>query len=269
MFYYWYHCRLDPSLAEVKKKLYSVKTILHPKNILRADIIKNEDGVFTLTAFKYSKKLSKGHAEFWGLEPEDVGWEALGDIILNVELENFSFPLQIPVEVEQLSKMINDRIISPLGKIKIGREEGKITKVNVYRKIMDFPSFYEYYITESGKLEAYSKKFYEIMKVQKELSDFQEKFRYEEDEKYVYEITTEGSIKRVKKEHPRFIVTFFTKTIPRIKPKPNLIFKVYQSIFENKSLSVWHAGEGSSQDPILIGNLKCIIRLRFQMISEN
>lgn len=250
------HCRKDPSLAEVKEKLYSVKTILHPKNILRADIIKNEDGVLTLTAFEYSRKLSKGHAEFWGLEPEDVGWESLGDVILNVELETFSFPLQIPVEIEQLSEMINNRIISPMGKIKIGREEGKITKVNVYRKTMDFPSFYEYYITESEKLESYRKKFNEIVNIQKTISDFDDKFRYEEDEKYVYEITTEGLNQIVKKEHPRFVITFFTKALPGIMPANNFIWKFYQSIFENKSFSVWHAGEDSSLDPILIGSLE-------------
>lgn len=33
------HCKKDPSLAELKEKIYSVKLILHPKNVLRVAII--------------------------------------------------------------------------------------------------------------------------------------------------------------------------------------------------------------------------------------
>ena len=88
------HCKKDPSLAEMKDKVYSVKTVLHPKNIVRADIIRNEDGEFTLSAFEYSRKFSVGHAKFWGIEPEDIGWESIGSITLNIEMERFQYPIQ-------------------------------------------------------------------------------------------------------------------------------------------------------------------------------
>jgi len=122
------HSKKDPSLAEIKDKIYSVKTVFHPKNIIRADIIKNEDGKITLSAFEYSRKWSKGHANFWGIKPEDVGWESLGSITLNVEMERFPFPLQIPIETEQLKEMLDNKDISATGKITIGQKEGKLTK---------------------------------------------------------------------------------------------------------------------------------------------
>ncbi|MBC7334424.1 MAG: hypothetical protein H5T85_08255, partial [Actinobacteria bacterium] len=256
------HCRKDPSLAEVRDKLYSVRTVLHPKNILRADIIKNEDGVLTFGAFEYSRKFSKGHAEFWGLDPEDVGWELLGDIILTVELEGFSFPLQILVDTEQLQEMFNENRISPMGKIKIGREEGKITKVNVYHKTMDFQSFYDFYITETEKLEKYKKIFNEIVRAQKTILDYPEtlglddKYRYEEDKMYLYEITTEGKRRVTKKEHPRYFITFFTKSRPGIFPSRPFVLELYNAIFENTSMALWHAGEDSSLEPLVIGGLE-------------
>ena len=256
------HCKKDPSLAEVRDKLYSVRTVLHPKNILRADIIKNEDGVLTLGAFEYNRKFSKGHAEFWGLDPEDVGWESLGDILLTVELESFSFPLQILLNIEQLQEMFNENKISPMGRIKIGREEGKITKVNVYRKTMDFQSFYDFYITETKKLDNYKKTFNEIADAQKKILDYpetlgiQDKYRYEEDERYLYEITPEGKSRVIKKERPRYFVSFFTKTRPGISPSRPFVLKLYKAIFENTSIAVWHAGEDSSLEPLVIGRLE-------------
>ena len=122
------HCKKDPSLAEWQDKIYSVKLILHPKNVLRVAIIRNEDGKTTFSAFEYSRRWSKGHAEFWGIEPEDVSWESLGNISLTVELAGFPYPLNLPVETEQLDEMIANRDISPTGKIRIGREEGKEMK---------------------------------------------------------------------------------------------------------------------------------------------
>ena len=249
------HCRKDPSLAELKDKLYSVKTILHPKNIIRADIIKNEDGKLTLSAFEYSRKFSVGHAKFWGIEPEDIGWESLGSITLNVEMETFSLPFQIPIEAEQLKEMMDQKYISPTGKIKIGRENGKITKVFIYGKAMEYSQFYDFFITETEKLKNHKNKFNEIITPTPPISVFDGTIRYEEDRNNVYEITAEGTKSIHKKEHPRFTICFFTQHYPGIKLKENFLWEIYQSIFDNKYLEVWHAGEQSSSEPTRIGSL--------------
>ncbi|MGC8979802.1 hypothetical protein [Caldisericum sp.] len=252
------HCKKDPSLAEIKDKLYSVKTVLHPKNIIRADIIKNEDGKLTISTFVYNKIWTKGHANFWGIDPEDISWESLGNIILDVELESFHYHIHIPIEKEQLKNMIDQQIILPTGKIKIGREEGKISKVFVYRKMMEYPQFYDFYVTETEKLDNYKKKFRAIIDSQPTLNTFTHnlKYQYEEDETNLYKITTDQNEIIVKKNHPRFTICFFTKKHPGIKPNNNLILKIYESIFNNRHLEIWHAGEESSLEPFKIGNLK-------------
>ena len=253
------HCKKDPSLAEIKDKMYSVKTVLHPKNIVRADIVKNEDGKLTLSAFEYSRKWSKGHANFWGIEPEDIGWESLGTITLNIELERFQFPIQIPIETEQLKEMVDNKDISATGKITMGREEGKITKVFVYGKVMDYPQFYDFFVTETERLENHKKKFNEIVMPQTQLRTFLSgsiKYQYEEDENKVYEITTQGLNTVYQKEHPRFSICLFTKTCPGIKPTEKLLWTLYQGVFENKTLEIWHAGEESTLEAIKIGSLE-------------
>src|SRR5690606_29090403 len=80
------HCKKDPSLAEMNDEIYSANLILHPNNVRRTAIIKKEDQGTTFSAFEHSRKWSKGHAEFWSIEPENVGWESLGSILLNIEL---------------------------------------------------------------------------------------------------------------------------------------------------------------------------------------
>jgi len=252
------HCKKDPSLAEIEDKLYSVKTVLHPKNIIRADIIKNEDGDLTLSAFEYSRKWSKGHAKFWGIEPEDIGWESIGSITLNIEIEKFPFPIQIPIEVEQLKEMIENNDISATGKVTIGREEGKITKVFVYGKALTYPQFYDFFVTETEKLENYKKKFDEIVVPQTQLNSFNSeiKYKYEEDKNKLYEITTSGLNQICKKKHLRFMICFFTKQHPGIKPMPEHLWSLYQSVFENKILEIWHAGEVSALEPAKIGSLE-------------
>ena len=80
------HSKKDPAIAEWEGTINSVKLILHPKNILRVAIIKEENGTVFFSAFEYSKKWSRGHAEFWKIDPEDVSWDTLGNIILRGKL---------------------------------------------------------------------------------------------------------------------------------------------------------------------------------------
>lgn len=66
-------------------------------------------GALYFPAFEFSRKLSKGHAEFWGIEPEDVSWESLGAINLVINLERFDYPVQISLKSVRLiiMKLLN------------------------------------------------------------------------------------------------------------------------------------------------------------------
>ncbi len=75
-----------------------------------------------------------------------------------------------------------------------------------------------------------------------------DKYKYEEDEIALYEITVDGKNIIKNKSHPRFIICFLTKSYPRIKPTQYLIQRLYESIFNN-------IGEKLSNQPIKIGNL--------------
>lgn len=252
------HSKKDPSLAEMGEKIHSVKLILHPKNVLRATMIKSEGGETMFSAFEYSRHWSKGHADFWGIEPEYVTWNALGNIVLTIEMEAFSRPIQLPIESEDLDEMVKNKEITPSGKIKLGRENGKIIQVNVFRTSMEFPDFYDFYITEKEKLEGHRVKFKSIVfpiALQNYDKSLEGTYQYEDDLDKLLRITTEGNTVAHNKKHPRFIICFFTKHHPGIKPTNKLIHKLYQAIFENSSLDIWHAGEKTSEYPIKIGSL--------------
>jgi len=251
------HCKKDPSLAEIGDEIHSVKLILHHDNVLRAAIIKNENGQLMFSAFEYKKKWSKGHAEFWGIETENVGWESLGNITLNIELESFPHPFQLPIGTKDLDEMIKSRDISPTGNIRIGKENGKITSAFVLKKFMEFSDFFDYYINQKEKLGAHREKFRNLV-IQGGLGkyiDSEKKYKFEEDEKTLYEITAEGSKPIYDKKHSRFIILFSNNSFPGIKPLQPLINKLYQSIFENASLDIFHAGIKPSNESFTIGTL--------------
>ena len=63
------------------------------------------------------------------------------------------------------------------------------------------------------------------------------------------------------KENPRFTVCFFTKDHPGIQPTHALSSKLYEAVFENRTLDVWHAGEQSALEAVEIGNLKLFNKL--------
>jgi hypothetical protein len=252
------HCKKDPSLAEIKDKMYSVKTVLHPKNIIRADIIEKKEGVFYFSAFEYSYKFSKSHAKFWSIEPEDVGWESLGKITFIIESETIDFPLQVSIDPEGIRELFNSKKISPFGKIELGREEGKITKVYLFGRCLSFPAFYDFYVSENEKLIPFKKKFEELIKPQTELINANSWYKslYEEGILELSKIEIGQSKLILKKEHPRFVIGFFTKSPPGIKPKYELLWKIYQSIFENELLSFCHMGELIQGEPVKFGSFE-------------
>lgn len=275
------HFKKDPSLAELKNKIYPVNLILHPNNVLRTAIIENEDLKTTFSAFEQSRKWSKGHAEFWGIEPEDVSWNSLGNIFLTIQLDSFPYPIQLPIETEQLDEMVLEKRILPTGLIKIGEEEGRITNAEVFRKKMEYIDFYDFYINEKEKLEELKKKFEELIPSiaapENPLDGFKNnkeiKYKYEEDINNLYEITPFGDSIIYKKEHPRYLILFFTKIYPGIKPSRKLIYQIYESIFNKRELEIWHAGEDTSIEPTIIGNLEIYNKIKINRdlykFSEN
>ncbi|VVB63677.1 Uncharacterised protein [uncultured archaeon] len=256
------HCKKDRSLAEWKDKIYSANLIFHPKNVLRAAIIKKDDEKTMFSAFEYSRKWSKGHAEFWGIEPEDVSWDSLGSISLTIQLPFFDYLIQLPIESEQLELMIKDKMISPTGDIIIGRGKGTITKVEVFRKYMDFANFYDFYITEKDRLMEHREKFRELIPhgehqpIDSFDPELKDKYRYIDDVDKIFEITPEGNKSIHDKRHIRYTLCFSTKAYPRIKPSKTFINKLYQAIFQNYRLEIWHAGEETSDEPAIFGSLE-------------
>jgi hypothetical protein len=250
---------MDPSLVIMNGKLYSVDQILSSKNVYRAAIIRNEEGKTTFSAYEYNKRWSKGHAEFWGIDPEYVSWEELGNIILFVELENFEYTVQLPIDSKELAMVIRSCRITPTGRINLGHMIGKISKVRIFRNDMSFDDFYEFYVNETEQLEVHVKKFNELIYSQKDkaLSSFLDKYRYGEDIQKIYDKMSANSDEAIhNKEHPTFNVCLFTKSYPGILPSHNVISSIYHSIFNNTPMNCWHAGEPFSNNPIEIGTLK-------------
>jgi hypothetical protein len=252
------HCKKDPSLAEIKDKMYSVKTVLHPKNIIRADIVKKDGDLFYFSAFEYSYRFSKSHAKFWGIEPEDVGWESLGLINFIVESESIEFSLQIALDPENIKEMFENNKISPMGKINLGRESGTITKAYLFGRCLSFSAFYDFYVAENQKLMPFRDKFKKIIKSQPELFGMNDWYGhlYEEDTKNLFKIEIEGRKEIIKKDHPLYFLGFFTNVPPRIKPTNELLNKFYNSIFNNNLLRFCHVGELIKGEPVKFGSLE-------------
>lgn len=268
------HSKKDPAIAEWEGTINSVKLILHPKNILRVAIIKEENGTVFFSAFEYSKKWSRGHAEFWKIDPEDVSWDSLGNIVLRIEVDGFDHGMQMQIESEDLDAMIKDDRISPSGNIKIGKSEGKIVSVDVFRKTLDFNEFYDFYITQKENLEEHRKKFKELIQpgaIQSFDAKSKNKHKFKDYEEKVVEITSGEQVIH-QKNHPQYTICFFSDVYPRIVPSKSLISKLYDAIFENHRFDIWHAGEETSRSQYTIGALNifnnCKVSREFDELSQ-
>jgi len=268
------HGKKDPAIAEFEGTINSVKLILHPKNILRVAIIKEENGVVFFSAFEYSKRWSRFHAEFWKIDPEDVSWDVLGNIILRIEVEGFDHGMQMQIESQDLDAMIKDNRISPSGNIKIGISEGKIVSVDVFRKTLDFNEFYDFYITQKENLEEHRKKFRELIQpgaIQSFDAKSKNKHKFKDYEEKVVEITSGEQVIH-QKNHPQYTICFFSDVYPRIVPSKSLISKLYDAIFENHRFDIWHAGEETSRSQYTIGALNifnnCKVSREFDELSQ-
>ncbi len=244
------------------KKDYSlitpVRRLLDPENVRRAITIRRENKRNIVWAFEKSRILSKGLAEFLGISAENVGWEDGGNIRMIINIDGFDWPLRIDMEREQLDDMVSAQVIKRTGDFKIGRSKAKIGQVHAYGHTYEYTEFWNHYVDETEKLAKYRKVFNRIIPEVIHLdsvfdNDFT--FRYEEDDKSVLELGVKTQSIKTTKDHPRFKIVFFTLKPPRIIPCEVFLETLYQSVFENRKLEVWHAGEKSLEDPTTIGSL--------------
>ena len=251
------HCKKERSLTEIQDKVISAITILHSKNMIRADIIKNEDGELKILSYAQNRKMSKGHADFWGIDVEDIGWDCIGKIRLNIKLHCFNFPIQINLSEEDIKKMLDQNLIDRRGKIRLGREEGVISKVYVHSRAYEYTEFFEKYLMEIEKLEAYKNKFDSLIEESGGLSDKKSKdrYKYSEDEDSIFEIKGNEKEAIFKKTHPRYTILFLTENYPGIKPETTLLTRISGAIFNNTPYEIYHAGDDISKDGFKIGNL--------------
>ncbi len=266
------HSKKDPSLAQHKDEIFAGRLVLHPKNILRAAIIRKEGENFIFGAYEYNRRWSKGHAEFWGIDPSYVNWEIVGEVILTIKIEGFEYPIQLSLDLEEINKMFKNNEISPLGKIPIAQTQGDIIYVDMMRKRYTFQDFYDLYVTRKEKLDKYKKLFRERISPHSLFSydkDMKKRYRYIEDSEKLYEITPEGEKIIEYKNHPTYLICFFTDVYPGVYVKPTLLRTLYEAIFNNKIVDIWHAGEESFLEHHRIGGLKVYNILEISSDIEN
>jgi len=266
------HCKKDKSLAQIGDLRTVVKNLLNPTIVRRAGIInKIGDGNLSFAAFAYNRQIAHGFADFWGIEPDLIGWDSLGSIELVIQFDNFELPFMLPVEMEKFNELVENDKITPSGKVNIGNIKGRVRQTKAFQKEYSFRDFFNNIVNSREQLDEYRKKFFEIIpkenirNSQKNLDDFfNKKYDYVEDESGVYKINVRGRDLEIKKEHPRFDVCFFTKVFPRIKPDDKFLWKIYNSIFESTPLKIWHAGEDSNEEPIILGSLSIFNLIEIQ-----
>ena len=237
------HCRKDASLAEMDDQVITADIVLHSRNLLRAAMISRGQDGLTFSAFEQNRRLSKGFADFWQIDPDEIAWESIGSIILNIELETFRWPIQVPIEPEQLDELIHDGDVSTLGHIRIGNQPGTITMVEVLGKQMTFSQFMDFYVTEKEQLEDFRARYRKLVSpnsIESFDPDLKKHYDYEEDAEWIYKIEATGTTRFLKKEHPKFTVCFFTSQPPGIHARNSLSTLISKSIFETSSLSIWH-----------------------------
>jgi len=262
------HCKKAPSLVETPEGIITAQQILSSENVLRATIIRNFDGKLFFSAYEKSARWSMGHARFWGIDPHQVTWEQIGDISLTVEIEGFAVPVQVPLETRGLDELLQKGQIAAGGEIVIGNTRGTITKGKIFRTEMNFHEFYDYYIARKEDLEGHRRMFGELIKthytpkLSERFDQIQRTYKYEDERESVFENAPEGRKTVIHKNHPGCRICYFTDRIPRIRSSPGMTDDIYQSIFESKPLSVWHAGEETSEEPISIGSLSVNNRLK-------
>jgi hypothetical protein len=249
-----------------------VRRLLDPENVRRAISIIREKNDVLVWAFEKSRSLSRGLAEFLGISAENVGWEDTGNIRMTINVDGFDWPLRIDMEREQLDDMVSAKVIKRTGAFMIGRASATIGQVQAFGRTYEYPDFWNSYVDETEKLVKYRKAFNGFIPEEIQLETIignNLTFKYEEDINAVSQIGVDGPSIKITKDHPRFKIAFFTLKPPRIKPQETFLETIYQSVFENKPLELWHAGEKSSDESISIGSLAVFNDVGFTSDIEN
>ena len=258
-----FYCKRIESVAEVEDAIKGVDRLLDPQNVYRAIVIEKSQETNYYYFFEYNYKLSRALADIFGIDYELIGFEALGNItlILNMESYGFSHKLLLPLDLEDINRLLDTGKLTRYGKIKLFDTQWiEIESVRISReKSYDFSEFYEKYILWKEGLESHRRKFNELVYPKTKLLHYvpqSDKFRYIEDERNVYEISLEGRVKIYEKFHERFLILFSTFTPPGIGVSETLVQRIKNSLFgEDTPLEIWHAGVESLDEPIRLGGI--------------
>lgn len=253
------HFSTERSLAKYENKAYSVELILNQKNIYRGVIVKKEGGHFLLSAYEQSRKFTKSFAEFLGIDPDKISWEATGTLGLVVEFTSFPFPANVQIETEDLDKMVAERTLTPQGTLRMGKEKGTVTKVQIGGKTLSFEDFHDFYVTHKEKIDSYRNKLSVIVPSNplfESLPVESVTCRYEEDSDAIKEILPTGQRIVMRKDHPRYVILCTTPIEPGVKPSTKLMHRIHNAILGNNPLEVCHVKERATSEYQKFGNLK-------------
>ena len=269
------HSRIDPGLfrgKDGKKELYTADLILHPKSVLRAALIDFNEGEIKLSAYEYDRSMSKGHAEFWGMEPKDVRWEQAGTVRLIYQVNPSGQEFERCAEFDEIENLFESGELSPNGEGRIGIQETKVIRVEMGRSTFTFPEFYQHFLLLTEDVKRHQAIFDELINPSS-LDAYNArligKYEYEEDLDTIYKIKLGHHEEYHKKKHGRFTLCFYTNVPPGIRPLPQLTELFYSGIFEKRKNKVLHVGERVTAEPRMIGNLEIFNEIKINQESLN
>jgi len=253
------HSRIDPALFRGRQgRMYTADLVLHPRNLIRADLLEFAQSETFLYAYEYDRRFAKGHADFWGIRPRDVQWEWTDTIRFYYLVGSPEIELIRPASFDEVETMIQNGEITPSGEVHIGKLEARVVRVDVSRKAMSFSEFYERYILLKERIDDHSR-FFDTLVNPFQLPayfDRENRFDYEEDIDMLYKCGQPNHVEVKEKKHDRYVLCYFTDLYPGVKPLSPLVGLFYRSLFQSSRTDVLHVGEPISLEPTRIGNLR-------------
>lgn len=255
------HSRIDPGLIRGDKgdmKMYTADLVLHPKSVIRADLLDFGEDEMLLSPYEYDRTYSKGHAEFWGIRPRDVYWEHTDSIRFVYSLDSEEGEVIRPASFDEVGRMLESGELSTTGEARWGAQEAAVSRVEVSRSSMSFSDFYQQYILLSEDVAVHSEFFRNLISpgvLAAYDASRKNKYDYEEDLQHLFQCAFPEHKDFKEKKHPNYILCYFTEVFPGIRPLPPLTETFYRALFSTSAASVLHVGEPISVEPICIGNL--------------
>jgi hypothetical protein len=240
--------------------MYTADLVLHTNCVIRADLIDFSTESYSLSAYEYDRKFSKGHAKFWGIKARDIRWETSSSIRFILKVESSDTEFIRPATFDEVSLMIENGEISPTGEAFVGEQEAQIVRVEVGRSNHSFEEFYQRYIMLQEDVNLHVDFFSSIVEPGHVLAFDPARigrYDYEEDIKMLYECADPDHHDLKKKDHHHFTLCYFTEAYPGIRPLPLITNELHKAIFRRKRADILHVGEPLSTSPVEIGKL-CI-----------